>query len=82
MSDSSGDDYYYVHDHLYSPAALLEDDGDVVERCECDACGKATIRNPQYERRAFVVIGTCLAGDGWIYWAGILLQFNIRETAV
>ena len=37
------EDYYYAHDHLFSPAALMEDDGDVVERYEYDAYGKPTI---------------------------------------
>jgi len=32
MSDRAGNDYYYAHDHLYSPAALINDSGDVVER--------------------------------------------------
>ena len=34
MSDSSSNDYYYLHDHLYSPAVLVEDNGTVVERYE------------------------------------------------
>ena len=36
-------DYYYTHDHLFSPVALMEDDGTVVERYEYDAYGKQTI---------------------------------------
>ncbi|MCD6175068.1 MAG: hypothetical protein J7K65_04780 [Planctomycetes bacterium] len=36
MNDGTND-YYYAHDHLYSPAALMETDGDVVERYEYDA---------------------------------------------
>ena len=39
------DTYYYAHDHLYSPVALMESDGDVVERYEYDAYGKTTIWN-------------------------------------
>ncbi len=42
MNDGS-DDYYYAQDHLYSVVALLEGDGDVTERYEYDAYGKATI---------------------------------------
>ena len=38
MNDGT-DDYYYLHDHLYSPVALLDDTGAVVERCEYDAYG-------------------------------------------
>jgi len=42
MIDHTNDDaeYYYAHDHLYSPVALMESDGDVVERYEYDAYGK------------------------------------------
>ena len=32
-------DYYYLHDHLYSPVALLSSGGSVVERYEYDAYG-------------------------------------------
>ncbi len=32
MIDSSGDDHYYAHDHLFSPVALIADDGTVEER--------------------------------------------------
>jgi RHS repeat-associated protein len=35
-------DYYYAHNHLYSPTALIEADGDVVERYEYDVYGKCT----------------------------------------
>jgi len=41
--ESDSEDYYYAHDHLYSVVALLEADGDVTERYEYDAYGKATI---------------------------------------
>jgi len=51
MTDSDANDYYYVHDHLYSPAALIAADGNVVERYEYDAYGKATIRDSQYAIR-------------------------------
>ena len=45
-------DTYYAHDHLYSPAALLDDTGAVVERYEYDACGKVAILAPNYELRS------------------------------
>ncbi|NLW83448.1 MAG: RHS repeat-associated core domain-containing protein [Phycisphaerae bacterium] len=42
MNDGA-DDTYYAHDHLYSPVALLDDDGDVLERYEYDAYGKVQV---------------------------------------
>ena len=39
MNDGSNV-YYYAHDHLYSPAALLNSSGTVVERYEYDAYGQ------------------------------------------
>jgi hypothetical protein len=42
---------YYVHDHLYSPAALTDTSGDVVERYGYDAYGQSTILDPQYAIR-------------------------------
>ena len=36
-------DHYYAHDHLFSPVALIADDGTVEERYEYDAYGKCTI---------------------------------------
>ena len=43
MIDPSGNDHYYAHDHLYSPVALIADNGTVEERYEYDAYGKCTI---------------------------------------
>ncbi|KPK72405.1 MAG: hypothetical protein AMJ79_15725, partial [Phycisphaerae bacterium SM23_30] len=40
--------YYYAHDHLFSTVALMEDDGDVVERYEYDAYGKMTRYDPDF----------------------------------
>ena len=37
------DEIYYAHDHLYSPVALLDDEGMVLERYEYDAYGKPAI---------------------------------------
>jgi len=48
MSDSSGNDYYYLHDHLYSPAVLVEDNGTVVERYEYDAYGVCRVLEPNF----------------------------------
>ncbi|MFA5252194.1 MAG: RHS repeat-associated core domain-containing protein, partial [Phycisphaerae bacterium] len=36
-------DYYYGHDHLYSPVALFESDGDLVERYEYDVYGSVRV---------------------------------------
>ena len=47
MNDGT-DDFYYAHDHLYSVVALLEADGDVVERYEYDAYGKMTRLDPDF----------------------------------
>ena len=48
-------DYYYGHDHLFSPlfspAALFNAAGSVVERYEYDAYGKVSILSPNYELR-------------------------------
>ena len=38
-------DYYYAHDHLYSPALLTDSSGTVIERYEYDAYGNPTIWN-------------------------------------
>ena len=45
-------DYYYGHDHLYSPVVLFENDGDVVERYEYDAYGTARIMDASYGARS------------------------------
>jgi RHS repeat-associated protein len=42
---------YYVHDHLYSPAALLYYSGPAVDRYEYDAYGNCTILSPTYDIR-------------------------------
>jgi len=46
--DSDDKDYYYAHDHLYSVVALIDDGGNVVERYEYDAYGKAHILSSAY----------------------------------
>ena len=41
--NNGSDDYYYAHSHLFSPTALIDSTGTVVERYEYDAYGKATV---------------------------------------
>ena len=45
MIEHTNDDaeYYYAHDHLFSPVALLDDGGAILERYEYDAYGKQAI---------------------------------------
>ncbi len=47
MNDGTNN-YYYAHDHLFSPVALMEDDGDVIERYEYDAYGRMTRFAPDF----------------------------------
>jgi len=39
---------FYIQDHLYSPAALTDYSGNVLERCEYDAYGNPTIWNADF----------------------------------
>ncbi len=48
MTDSADNDYYYAHDHLYSPAALVNSAGTVVERYEYDAYGDCNVLNANF----------------------------------
>ncbi|AQT70168.1 RHS repeat-associated core domain protein [Anaerohalosphaera lusitana] len=48
MTSDGSTDLYYAHDHLYSTAALIDTAGNVVERCEYNAYGKATVYNADY----------------------------------
>ena len=41
-------DYYYVHDHLYSPVALANSGGTILERYEYDAYRNPTIWNADF----------------------------------
>ena len=41
-------DYYYAHNHLYSPVALLDDASAILERYEYDAYGKMTRLDPDF----------------------------------
>ena len=45
-------DYYYLQDHLYSPAALLAVNGTVVERYEYDAYGTVHVMDASYGSRS------------------------------
>jgi hypothetical protein len=48
MTDASDDDHYYAHDHLFSVVALINEDGDVLERYEHDAYGKSYFFDPNF----------------------------------
>jgi len=52
FSPGVGGNYYYVHDHLYSPVALVDVSGTVIERYEYNAYGEASVMSPSYEPRA------------------------------
>ena len=41
-------DYYFAHDHLYSPVALLNSSGTVIECYEYDGYGKMTRYDPDF----------------------------------
>ena len=41
-------DHYYAHDHLFSPVALIADDGTVEERYEYDAYGRMARLDPDF----------------------------------
>jgi len=43
---------YYVHDHLYSPVALVWSTGTVIERYEYDAYGEPNILDASYNKRS------------------------------
>jgi len=55
-------DYYYVHDHLYSPAVLAGSSGTVLERYEYDAYGNPYILDTQYAPRT-----TSLYGNPYLF---------------
>jgi len=45
-------DHYYTHDHLFSPAALLDDEGTVEEYYEYDAYGKCSFYDANFNSRS------------------------------
>ncbi|MBN1124404.1 MAG: hypothetical protein JXA82_05295 [Sedimentisphaerales bacterium] len=51
LMDDGSNDYYYLHDHLYSVVALLSSGGSIVERYEYDAYGTAHIMDASYNTR-------------------------------
>jgi len=51
LMNDGANKYYYVHDHLYSPVALINTNGTVVERYEYDAYGNVKILDANYEPR-------------------------------
>jgi RHS repeat-associated protein len=53
MRKDSSADFYYAHDHLYSPVALFIPSGVVWERYEYDAYGKAYVMSGTYGGRAY-----------------------------
>jgi len=50
--NADGNDYYYAHDHLHSPAALLDHSGTVLEYYEYDAYGKCSFYEPNFAPKA------------------------------
>ncbi|MCP4580217.1 MAG: RHS repeat protein, partial [candidate division Zixibacteria bacterium] len=49
MMDPNGTDYYYLKDHLNSVVAVVDEDGDILERYEYDAYGKPTMWLGDYD---------------------------------
>ncbi len=49
--------FYYGHDHLYSPVVLYANNGTVVERYEYDAYGQVQVLAPNYELRTTNLYG-------------------------
>ena len=76
-------DYYYLHDHLYSPVALLSATGAVVERYEYDAYGKVQILTPAFSPLTSSQYGNPYYFTGrevdWFDNGNLLLQHNRRR---
>ena len=71
-------DYYYGHDHLYSPAVLFYEDGtgaEIVERYEYDAYGKPTILSPAYS-----VLSSSQYGNPYTFTGRRLDVFDYNST--
>ena len=60
MADPNGTDYYYLHDHLKSVVAVVDEDGDVLERYEYDAYGKPTMWLGDYDSIVRWVLKPCV----------------------
>ena len=58
--------YYYLHDHLYSPAAMLTEWG-IVERYEYDAYGRRSVMSAGFAHRSnsHYLSDIGLTGRGW-----------------
>ncbi|MFC1782655.1 RHS repeat-associated core domain-containing protein [Planctomycetota bacterium] len=46
VDPNAAEDYYYAHNHLYSPTALLDDAGDIIERYDYDVYGRPYFLDP------------------------------------
>jgi len=57
LMDRLGTTYYYLHDHLYSPTALLDGTGAVVERYEYDAYGTVHVMDAGFNPRSATAYG-------------------------
>jgi RHS repeat-associated protein len=57
-------DYFYLHDHLYSPVALLDSSGSIVERYEYDVYGTSRILSTNYDPRTTSSFGNFVAFTG------------------
>ena len=51
LKTEDGDDLYYAQDHIYSVVALIDDQGNVVERYEYDAYGKPYFYDGSFNSR-------------------------------
>ena len=81
MNDGT-DDYFYLHDHLYSPVALLDDTGDVLERYEYDAYGSCRILDSNFDIRISSLYGNPYAFTGReldIFDGGALHHMHFRH---
>ena len=57
VMNQGASDYFYLHDHLYSPTALLNSAGSIVERYEYDAYGKVRIMASDFSPRTASLYG-------------------------
>ncbi|MBI9018354.1 MAG: hypothetical protein JEZ07_13960 [Phycisphaerae bacterium] len=64
MMTEGGNDYYLAHDHLYSPVALIDSSGAVVERYEYDAYGQQKIYDANLNARTNSSYDNCIAFTG------------------
>jgi len=68
--------YYYLHDHLYSPAAAISSSGTILERYEYDVYGNQRIFDNSWQTRAY----------SWFYSFGLtgreidMLDWDTNDT--